>query len=94
MRFWNKWLRKTHRWLAIPMFILVPISVVLKVSGNGAVMAAIPQWEVVQSLAMLFLVITGGYLFLLPYFSKRKRNQRRGSGPAATPRNVMKETPQ
>ncbi len=93
MKFWNKWLRKTHRWLAIPMFILVPISVVLKVTGNGAVMAAIPQWEVVQSLAMLFLVITGGYLFLLPYLSKRKRNQRRSSGAAATPRNVVKETP-
>ncbi len=95
MKFWNKWLRKIHRWLAIPMFILVPISVVLKVSGNGAVMAAIPQWEVVQSLAMLFLVISGGYLFLLPYFDKAQAESTPEHGSAAAiPRSVMKETPQ
>jgi hypothetical protein len=70
------------------MFILVPISVVLKVSGNGAVMATIPQWEMLQSLAMLFLVISGAYLFFLPYWTKRKRNQRRSTGvKAAQTRN-------
>ena len=92
MKFWNKWLRKIHRWLAIPMFILVPISVVLKVSGNGAVMASIPQWEVIQSLAMLFLVISGAYLFFLPYWTKRKRNQRRNNGVEAAHSGKMKET--
>ena len=91
MKFWNKWLRKIHRWLAIPMFILVPISVVLKVSGNGAVMASIPQWEVIQSLVMLFLVISGAYLFFLPYWTKRKRNQRRNNGVEATQTGKMKE---
>lgn len=92
MKFWNKWLRKIHRWLAIPMFILVPISVVLKVSGNGAVMASIPQWEVIQSLAMLFLVISGAYLFFLPYWTKRKRNQRRNNGVKEVQAGKMKET--
>ena len=92
MKFWNKWLRKIHRWLAIPMFILVPISVVLKVSGNGAVMASIPQWEVIQSLVMLFLVISGAYLFFLPYWTKRKRNQRRNNRVEADQIGKMKET--
>lgn len=92
MKFWNKWLRKIHRWLAIPMFILVPISVVLKASGNGAVMASIPQWEVIQSLAMLFLVISGAYLFFLPYWTKRKRNQRRNNGVEVVQAGKMKET--
>lgn len=92
MKFWTKWLRKIHRWLAIPMFILIPISVVLKISGNGAIMAAIPQWEIVQSLLMLFLVISGAYLFYLPYLTKRKRKQRRTNGISATRTREMKET--
>ncbi len=76
MKFWNKWLRKIHRWLALPTLVLIPISVVLKVSGNGHVMAAVPQWEIAQSLLMLLLAITGGYLYLIPYLSKRSRSKR------------------
>ncbi len=77
MKFWNKWLRKIHRWIAVPTLILIPLSVILKVSGNGQFMAQIPQWEIAQSLLMLALTITGGYLYLIPYLSKRKRNKRR-----------------
>lgn len=76
MKFWTKWLRKIHRWLSVPMFILIPISVVLKVSGNGSMMAAIPQWEIIQSLLMLLLAISGAYLYFLPYMMKRKRKKR------------------
>lgn len=77
MKFWNKWSRKIHRWLSIPMFFLVPISVALKVSGNGKVMAAIPQWEMAQSLLMLMLVISGAYLYFLPSINKWARERRR-----------------
>ena len=77
MKFWNKWLRKIHRWIAVPTLILIPLSIVLKLSGNGQLMAQIPQWEITQSLLMLLLTITGGYLYLVPYLSKRKRNKRR-----------------
>jgi hypothetical protein len=77
MKFWNKWLRKIHRWFAIPTLILIPLSVILKVSGNGQIMARIPQWEITQSLLMLLLAITGGYLYLIPYLSKWKRNKKR-----------------
>ena len=77
MKFWNKWLRKIHRWIAVPTLILIPLSVILKVSGNGQLMAQIPQWEIAQSMLMLALTITGGYLYLIPYLSKRKRNKRR-----------------
>lgn len=79
MNAWNKWSRKIHRWFAIPTLILIPVSVVLKVSGNGQVMANIPQWEIAQSLLMLLLAISGGYLYLIPYISKWKRNKRRKS---------------
>lgn len=77
MKSWNKWSRKIHRWFAIPTLILIPLSVVLKVSGNGQVMANIPQWEIAQSLLMLLLAITGGYLYLIPYISKWQRDQRK-----------------
>lgn len=77
MKFWTKWLRKIHRWLSIPMFILIPVSVVLKVSGNGAVMTNIPQWEMVQSILMLFLAISGTYLYFLPSVTKWQRNKNR-----------------
>ncbi|MCB9420094.1 MAG: hypothetical protein H6667_09830 [Ardenticatenaceae bacterium] len=77
MKFWSKWLRKIHRWLAVPTFILIPTAVILKLTGNGAVMTAVPQWEMVQSLLMLFLAITGSYLYLLPYLTKWQRQQKR-----------------
>lgn len=77
MKFWAKWLRKFHRWLAIPTFILIPTAVTLKLTGNGAVVASIPQWEMLQSVLILFLAISGAYLYFLPYLSRRKRQQRR-----------------
>lgn len=83
MKFWTKWLRKIHRWLAVPTFILIPTAVILKLTGNGAVMAAVPQWEIVQSLLMLFLAITGSYLYLLPYLTKWKRQQKRNNSASA-----------
>ncbi len=93
MKFWNKWLRKSHRWLAIPMLILVPVSLVLKLTGNGAIVATIPQWEMVQSLIMLFLVISGAYLFFIPYWTKYKRNKRRSNTVKVTQtRNMTKTT--
>ncbi len=92
MKSWNKWLRKSHRWLAVPMFILIPISVVLRVSGNGAVMAGISQWEMIQSLLMLFLAVSGAYLFFVPYWAKLKRNQRRNSGVEAARSEQMTRT--
>jgi hypothetical protein len=85
MKFWNKWLRKIHRWFAVPTLILIPISVALKVSGNGHIMAQIPQWEIAQSLLMLLLAITGSYLYLIPYLSKRNRSKRRQTGIPTVP---------
>ena len=77
MKSWNKWSRKLHRWFAIPTLILIPLSIILKLSGNGRLMAQIPQWEAIQSLLMLLLVISGGYLYLIPYISKWQRNKRK-----------------
>jgi len=83
MKSWNKWSRKLHRWFAIPTLILIPLSIILKLSGNGQLMAKIPQWEMAQSLLMLLLVITGGYLYLIPYISKWQREKRKKAKVAA-----------
>ncbi|MCP4419564.1 MAG: hypothetical protein GY805_23375 [Chloroflexi bacterium] len=88
MKFLSKWLRKIHRWLAVPTFILIPTAVILKLTGNGQVMADIPQWEMAQSLLMLFLAISGAYLYYLPYLAKRKRQQKRKSGAIASPKQI------
>ena len=75
----NKWAqltRKWHRWLAIPMFIVVPLSAVLRLSGNGKIMKDIPAWEAVQSVLILLLALTGAYLYLFRVVNRKKRQHR------------------
>jgi Mn2+/Fe2+ NRAMP family transporter len=75
----NKWAqltRKWHRWLAIPMFIVVPLSAVLRLSGNGKIMKDIPAWEAVQSVLILLLALTGAYLYLFRVVNRKKRQRR------------------
>ncbi|MBU0512563.1 MAG: hypothetical protein KJ638_12795 [Chloroflexi bacterium] len=76
-KFFNRWLRKIHRWLAVPTAILIPIAVVIKFSGNPAWQIIFKRFEMVQSLLMLALAITGAYLYLIPYIVKGQRNKRK-----------------
>jgi len=71
----NKWTRQIHRWFAVPTLILIPLAVFSKFSGS--LLHLPPQIEQFQSLLMLLLAITGGYLYLIPYFAKKKRNKRK-----------------
>lgn len=71
----NKWTRQIHRWFAIPTLILIPLAVVSKFSGGAFHLP--PQFEQAQSLLMLLLAITGGYLYLIPYLAKKNRNKRK-----------------
>ncbi len=32
-KFFNKWTRKFHRWVAIPTIIIIPLAVISKFSG-------------------------------------------------------------
>lgn len=77
MKFFNKWLRKIHRWFAVPTAILIPTFVVIRFAGKPEWQAVLKQYEMVQSLLMLALAITGAYLYLLPYIVKWQRKQRR-----------------
>ena len=58
------------------MLVVVPVSAALKLSGNGKVMANIPAWEQLQSLLMLLLAVSGGYLLFFRMASRRRRIQR------------------
>jgi hypothetical protein len=67
---WNKWIRVSHRWLAIIFTLIVIANFVAFGTGN-----AIP-WLYYLPLPPLFLMmLTGLYLFALPYFTKRRDAQ-------------------
>ena len=76
-KFFNKWTRKFHRWIAVPTIIIIPLAVISKFTGTGEEHLPI-QIEQLQSILMLLLVISGSYLYLIPYFTKwaRKRSNK------------------
>ena len=75
MKSLNKWARQSHRWIAVPTFLLIPLMVFIRLT-EGAYLQVPPQLEMVQSLLMLFLAISGAYLFFMPYVAKRRRSRR------------------
>ena len=81
-KFLNKWTRIFHRWIAVPTIVLIPIAVVAKFTGDGAEHLPL-QLEQFQSILMLLLVISGTYLYLIPYIVKWQRNHRRKAKAAA-----------
>ena len=81
-RFFNKWTRKFHRWIAIPTIIIIPLAVIAKFSGGGGEYLP-PQIEQFQSILMLLLVISGTYLYLIPYIAKWQRKRRKKAQKAA-----------
>jgi len=75
-KFFNKWTRIFHRWIALPTLIIIPLAVIAKFTGDGAEHLP-PQLEQFQSILMLLLAISGAYLYLIPYIAKQKRNKRK-----------------
>lgn len=69
---WNKWVRQGHRWVSIA-FTLVSAGIFLAL-GLGEEPA---EWVYFLPLLPLFLlVITGLYLFVLPYISRGRAPER------------------
>jgi quinol-cytochrome oxidoreductase complex cytochrome b subunit len=73
-KFLNKWTRKFHRWIAIPMILIIPIAVIAKFTGGAFHLPR--QIEQLQSILMLLLVISGAYLYLVPYIARWQRGRR------------------
>lgn len=76
MKFLNKWLRKTHRWIAIPTALLIPVRLIIEAASNQTAIEFWEKWDKVPSILMLFMTITGSYLYLLPYIVKGQRKQK------------------
>lgn len=75
-KFFNKWTRIFHRWIAIPTIIIIPVAVITKFTGDAAGHLP-PQLEQFQSILMLLLVISGTYLYFIPYIAKWQRSRRK-----------------
>ena len=64
---WNHWIRQTHRWLSIAFTVTVIANFVQIGMGKGNP----PNWITYSPLLPLaFLLLSGLYLFLLPYLPK------------------------
>ena len=68
---WNKWFRQTHRWLSIAFTIAVIVNGIAvtqgKYTNSVGLMAPLP---------LALLLITGLYLFALPYAAKWRGRRR------------------
>jgi len=75
-KFLNKWLRLIHRWIAIPTALLIPVRLIMEALGSQAALDLWEKFEKLPSILMLFMAITGAYLYLLPYIVKGQRKRR------------------
>ena len=68
---WNNGIRQTHRWVSIAFTITVIANFVALAQGGGAMP---PAWVTYSPLLPLFLLmLSGWYLFALPYVAKWRR---------------------
>ena len=70
---WNKWFRQVHRWLSIAFTVAVIVNIIAMVQEKSAV------WVGLLALLPLgLLLVTGLYMFVLPYVGKRRDGERTG----------------
>lgn len=70
---WNKWTRQIHRWLSIAFTVTVIANFVARGFGKY------PAWLTYSPLLPLFaLLLTGLYMFVLPYAAAWRRRPRAG----------------
>ena len=68
---WNKWIRQIHRWLSIAFTVAVIINLIA-ISQQQP-----PLWVGLLALfPLILLLLTGLYLFALPYASRWRGEQR------------------
>jgi len=62
---WSKWLRQIHRWLSMAFTVAVIVNVVAMVQEKQRVWVG-----VLALLPLVLLLLTGLYLFVVPYAAK------------------------
>jgi hypothetical protein len=71
---WNDWIRQVHRWLAMAFTLAVVANMVAMTQGTPAL------WVGLLALVpLILLLLTGLYLFVLPY-AVQWRGAQRSSG--------------
>lgn len=78
-KFLSKWLRKIHRWIAVPTALAIPVAFIIKLAGNQEIVAMWEKWDKIPSILMLAMALTGAYLYLLPYIVKAQRRKKQPS---------------
>ncbi len=69
---WKVWIRQTHRWLSIAFTVTVIANFVVLSQGGKP-----PPWVTYSPLLPLaFLLLTGLYMFVLPYAAKWRSKER------------------
>lgn len=69
---WNKWIRQVHRWFSIFFTVTVIANFIALAQRRGMP----PAWVTYSPLFPLaLLLITGLYLFVLPYATKWRRGR-------------------
>jgi hypothetical protein len=66
---WNRWVRQTHRWLSIAFTVTVIANFVALGVGQGKQPPALVTYSPLLPLALL--LVTGLYMFVLPYIARR-----------------------
>ena len=70
---WNKWVRQTHRWVSIAFTVGVIVNFVAVVQKKYTVWVGL-----LALLPLALLLLTGLYLFVLPYAGKWGSARRTG----------------
>ncbi|HEX4997554.1 MAG TPA: hypothetical protein VFY29_04985 [Terriglobia bacterium] len=71
---WNNWIRQAHRWVSIIFTVTVIANFVSMALGGGMP----PSWVTYAPLPPLgLLMLSGLYLYVLPYAAKQRAGQSR-----------------
>ena len=68
---WNKWVRQTHRWLSIVFTVAVIVNI-----GAVALKRYTASVGLLAVAPLALLLLTGLYLFVLPYATTWRSRQR------------------
>ena len=68
---WNKWIRQFHRWISIAFTVTVIANFIALGQSGGAMPSPWVTYSPLPPLALLLL--TGLYMFLLPYLAQWRR---------------------
>ena len=71
---WNEWIRQIHRWLSVAFTVAVVVNIISLRQKEPAV------WVGLLALfPLVLLLLTGLYLFVLPYSTKWRSGRRTDS---------------